>query len=55
MQIVEFAYVFLVSEDCWLALQPTLEAKDSVGPLKMALQIRKKKSELVHHRNDDSV
>jgi len=38
----------------WI-LQPTLEAKGSVGPLKMALQIRKKKSELVHHRNGDSV
>jgi transposase InsO family protein len=31
-------------------LQPTLEAKGSVGALKMALQTRKKKSELVHHR-----
>ena len=28
------------------ALQPTLEAKDPVGALKMALQTRKKKTEL---------
>jgi len=31
------------------ALQPTLEAKGPVGALKMALQTRKKKTELVHH------
>jgi transposase InsO family protein len=31
-------------------LQPTLEAKGPVGALKMALQTRKKKTELIHHR-----
>ena len=31
------------------ALQLTLEAKSPVGALKMALQTRKKKTELVHH------
>jgi putative transposase len=31
------------------ALQPTLGAKGPVGALKMALQTRKKKSELIHH------
>ncbi len=37
------------------ALQPTLEAKGPVGALKMALQTRKKRTELIHHRNDDPV
>ena len=31
------------------ALQPTLEAKGPLGALKMALQTRKKKTELIHH------
>jgi putative transposase len=31
------------------ALQPTLEAKSPVGTLKMALQTRKKKTELIPH------
>ena len=31
------------------ALKPTLEAKKTVGALKMALQIRKMYSEFIHH------